>query len=66
VGWSTAPGSASPLRIDPMKPTAQDHHLDPGPRAKSMNADDSNNPLWTVAIGIACVFAAMAAVMAFG
>jgi len=49
-----------------MKLTAQDHHLDAEPRAKSMEADDSDNPLWTVAIGIACVFAVMAAVMAFG
>jgi hypothetical protein len=48
-----------------MKSTAQDQHLDPGPRAKSTDAGDVNNPLWTVAIGIACVFAVMAAVMAF-
>jgi hypothetical protein len=49
-----------------MKPTAQDHQLDPGPGAQATDADDFHNPLWTVAIGIACVFAAMAAVMAFG
>jgi hypothetical protein len=49
-----------------MKPTLQDPDLDPRPRAKAMDADDFDNPLWTVAIGIACVFAVMAAVMAFG
>jgi hypothetical protein len=49
-----------------MGPTAQDPHRDPEPRAKSMDVDESNNPLWAVAIGIACVFAVMAAVMAFG
>jgi len=49
-----------------MKPAAQDPHLEPGSRAKSMDADDFNNPLWTVAIGIACAFAVMIAVMAFG
>jgi hypothetical protein len=49
-----------------MKPAAQDHRLEPGPRAKSMEANDFNNPLWTVAIGIACVFAVMIAVLAFG
>jgi hypothetical protein len=49
-----------------MKLTAQEDHLDAEPRAKSMEADDFNSPLWTVAIGIACVFAVMAAVMVFG
>jgi hypothetical protein len=38
---------------------------DPAPRVESTETDDSHNPLWPVAIGTACLFAAMAAVMAF-
>jgi hypothetical protein len=38
---------------------------DPAPRVESTETDDSHNPLWLVAIGTACLFAAMAAVMAF-
>lgn len=49
-----------------MKPAEQDHSSDPDPRETSMHVDDSDNPLWAVAIGLACVFAAIAAVMAFG
>jgi hypothetical protein len=39
---------------------------DPKLRIEPTQADDSSSPVWVVAIGTACLFAAMAAVMAFG
>jgi hypothetical protein len=47
------------------EPAAQ-NGPDPKIRIEPPEADDFRSPLWTVAIGTACLFAAMAAVMAFG
>lgn len=46
--------------------TAQNGRLDPEPRTESMRADYSRNPVRALAIGMACLLAAMAAVIAFG
>jgi hypothetical protein len=44
----------------------QNGRPDPKLRIEPTEADDFRSPLWTVAIGTACLFAAMAAVLAFG
>ena len=48
------------------EPAAQNGRPDPKLRIEPTEADDFLSPLWTVAIGTACLFAAMAAVLAFG
>ena len=48
------------------EPATQNGRPDPKLRVEPTEADDFRNPLWTVAIGTACVLAAMAAVIAFG
>jgi hypothetical protein len=45
--------------------TAQTDRPDPKPCVEPTETDDSHSPLWPVAIGTACLFAAMAAVIAF-
>jgi len=48
------------------EPATQNGRPDPKLRIEPTEADDFRNPLWAVAIGTACLFAAMAAVLAFG
>jgi hypothetical protein len=48
------------------EPTAQNGRPDPKLRIEPTEADDFRSPLWAVAIGTACLFTAMAAVLAFG
>jgi hypothetical protein len=48
------------------EPAAQNGRPDPKPRTEPTEADDFRSPLWPVAIGTACLLAAMAAVLAFG
>ena len=54
------------LTMAAKEPATQNGRPDPKLRVEPTEADDFRNPLWTVAIGTACVLAAMAAVIAFG
>lgn len=47
-------------------PAARNGRPDPKLRIEPTEVDDFRSPLWAVAIGTACLFAAMAAVLAFG
>ena len=46
---------------EPLDPS---EHVDPRVEAASREADGEHNPLWIVAAGTACLFGALAAVMA--
>lgn len=46
------------------EPAAQDRLPDPTLGIQPTQSDDFRNPLWVVAIGMTCLLAAMAAVMA--
>jgi hypothetical protein len=48
------------------EPAAQNGRPDPKLRIEPTEADDFRSPLWAVVIGTACLFAAMAAVLALG
>jgi hypothetical protein len=54
------------LRVAAQEPAAQTGRPDPKRRLEPTQADDFRSPLWAVAIGTACLLAAMAPVMALG
>jgi hypothetical protein len=68
---SDALAQGAQQRVAQLHEAAKEHATqngrpDPELRVEPTEADDFRNPLWTVAIGTACVLAAMAAVIAFG
>jgi hypothetical protein len=61
-----APAVHSVAQLHEEEAAVQNGYRDPTPRIEPPQHNDFRSPLWVVAIGTACLLAAMAAVMAFG